>query len=84
MVRGRRKFEHKPNTFTDFVACAEHLVAEGYTAPERLAARGGSVGGLSMGAVANLSDPTCSASVVAEVPFVDCLTTILDASLPSR
>ena len=48
------KLLHKTNTFTDFVACAEHLVAEGWTAPDRLAARGGSAGGLLMGAVANL------------------------------
>ena len=75
------KLEHKRNTFTDFIACAEHLVAEGYTAPERLAARGGSAGGLLMGAVANLR-PDLFRAVVAEVPFVDCLTTILDASLP--
>ena len=45
----------KKNTFTDFVACADHLVAAGYTAPDRLAARGGSAGGLLMGAVANLA-----------------------------
>jgi oligopeptidase B len=75
------KFEHKPNTFTDFIACAEHLVAEGYTSPAHLAARGGSAGGLLMGAVANLR-PDLFRAVVAEVPFVDCLTTILDASLP--
>jgi oligopeptidase B len=75
------KFEHKPNTFTDFVACAEHLVASGYTSPARLAARGGSAGGLLMGAVANLR-PDLFRAIVAEVPFVDCLTTILDASLP--
>src|SRR6185295_6612558 len=75
------KFERKPNTFTDFVACAEHLIAGGYTAPEHLAARGGSAGGLLMGAVANLR-PDLFRAVVAEVPFVDCLTTILDESLP--
>ena len=54
------KLEQKPNTFTDFIAAAEHLVAEGYTSPERLAARGGSAGGLLMGAVANLRARTCS------------------------
>ncbi|HZP28665.1 MAG TPA: S9 family peptidase [Acidimicrobiia bacterium] len=75
------KFAHKPNTFTDFVACAEHLVAIGYASPARLAARGGSAGGLLMGAVANLR-PDLFRAIVAEVPFVDCLTTILDASLP--
>jgi oligopeptidase B len=72
---------HKRNTFTDFVACAEHLVAEGITAPERLVARGASAGGLLMGAVTNLR-PDLFAAVVAEVPFVDCLTTILDDTLP--
>ncbi len=75
------RLEHKANTFTDFIACAEHLVDEGYTAPDRLVARGGSAGGLLMGAVANLR-PDLFRAVVAEVPFVDCLTTMLDASLP--
>ena len=75
------KMLHKRNSFTDFVAAAEHLVAEGFTAPDRLVARGGSAGGLLMGAVANLR-PDLFAAVVAEVPFVDCLTTILDESLP--
>jgi oligopeptidase B len=72
---------HKRNTFTDFIACAEHLVAEGVTASERLVARGGSAGGLLMGAITNLR-PDLFAAVVAEVPFVDCLTTILDETLP--
>ncbi len=71
----------KRNTFTDFIACAEHLCAQGYTAPDRLAARGGSAGGLLMGAVANLA-PQQFAAVVGEVPFVDALNTILDPSLP--
>ncbi len=71
----------KPNTFTDFVACARTLVDEGWTAPDRLVARGGSAGGLLMGAVANLA-PELFRAMVAEVPFVDCLTTILDESLP--
>jgi oligopeptidase B len=75
------KLLHKMNTFTDFVACADHLVAEGWTSPDRLAARGGSAGGLLMGAVANLR-PDLFHAVVAEVPFVDCLTTILDETLP--
>jgi oligopeptidase B len=75
------KLAHKTNTFTDFIACAEHLVAERYTAPERLVARGGSAGGLLMGAVVN-ARPDLFRAVVAEVPFVDCLTTILDESLP--
>jgi oligopeptidase B len=75
------KLEHKRNTFTDFVACAEHLVAEAWTSPDRLAARGGSAGGLLMGAVLNLR-PDLFAAVVAEVPFVDVVTTMLDESLP--
>jgi oligopeptidase B len=83
---GRRWYDdgkllRKTNTFTDFVACAEHLVREGWTSPERLSARGGSAGGLLMGAVANLR-PDLFRAIVAEVPFVDCLTTILDESLP--
>jgi oligopeptidase B len=75
------KLAHKPNTFTDFIACAEHLIAQGYTSPDRLVARGGSAGGLLMGAVAN-ARPDLFRAVVAEVPFVDCLTTILDDTLP--
>ena len=83
---GRSWYEHgklleKPNTFTDFVASAEHLCAVGYTSPERLAARGGSAGGLLMGAVANLA-PGQFRAIVAEVPFVDALNTILDPTLP--
>jgi oligopeptidase B len=75
------RLEHKTNTFTDFVACAETLVAEGYTAADRLVARGGSAGGLLMGAVANLR-PELFAAIVAEVPFVDVVTTMLDPDLP--
>jgi oligopeptidase B len=71
----------KRNTFTDFVACAEHLVSSGWTAADRLVARGGSAGGLLMGAVANLA-PQAFAGIVAQVPFVDPLTSILDPSLP--
>lgn len=71
----------KPNSFTDFVACARHLVLGGYTSPDRLVARGGSAGGLLMGAVANL-EPGLFRAIVAEVPFVDPLNTLLDASLP--
>lgn len=83
---GRRWYDegkllHKRNTFTDFVACAQHLVARGYSRPDRTAARGGSAGGLLMGAVVNLA-PEQFGVVVAEVPFVDCLTTILDPALP--
>jgi len=75
------KMQHKKHTFDDFVACAEHLVASGYTSPERLAMRGGSAGGLLMGAVLNLR-PDLFRAVVADVPFVDVLTTILDETLP--
>ncbi|MGH9027823.1 MAG: S9 family peptidase [Acidimicrobiia bacterium] len=75
------RLAQKPNTFTDFIACAEHLIAEGITSADRLAARGGSAGGLLMGAVVNLR-PDLFRAVIAEVPFVDCLTTILDENLP--
>jgi oligopeptidase B len=71
----------KKNTFTDFVACAEALATKGWTSAGRLVARGGSAGGLLMGAVANLA-PESFAGIVAQVPFVDPLTTILDPSLP--
>lgn len=75
------KLLQKRNTFTDFVACAEHLVASGVTEPQRLVAEGGSAGGLLMGAVANLA-PELFAGILAGVPFVDALTTILDPTLP--
>jgi len=75
------KLEHKPNTFNDFIACAEHLIGEGWTSADRLVARGGSAGGLLMGAVANLR-PDLFAAIVAEVPFVDTVTTMLDDSIP--
>jgi oligopeptidase B len=75
------KMLHKTNTFTDFVACAEHLVAQGWTTAGRLIARGGSAGGLLMGAVANIA-PQDFGGIVAQVPFVDALTSILDPSLP--
>ncbi len=83
---GRRWYDdgrlrNKKNTFTDFIACAEHLVAEGYAAPERLFAAGGSAGGLLMGAVLNMR-PDLFHGVVAQVPFVDVVTTMLDESLP--
>lgn len=83
---GRRWYEdgkllRKRNTFTDFVDCARHLVENGYTTPDRLVAEGGSAGGLLMGAVANLA-PELFAGILADVPFVDALTTILDPSLP--
>jgi oligopeptidase B len=75
------KLTRKRNTFTDFVACARYLPAQGWTAPSRLVARGGSAGGLLMGAAANLA-PDAFAGIVAQVPFVDALTSILDPSLP--
>lgn len=75
------KLMAKRNTFTDFIAAAEHLVAEGWTEPSKLAIRGGSAGGLLMGAVVNLR-PDLFGAVIAEVPFVDSLNTILDPSLP--
>ncbi|MGN6128336.1 MAG: S9 family peptidase, partial [Humibacter sp.] len=71
----------KRNTFTDFVSCARHLVDAGWTAPDRLVAEGGSAGGLLMGAVANLA-PELFAGILADVPFVDALTSILDPDLP--
>ena len=75
------RLEHKMNSFTDFIACAELLIAQKYVAPDRLAARGASAGGLLMGAVVNLR-PDLFAAIVAGVPFVDVVTTMLDASLP--
>ena len=77
----RGRLEHKENTFTDFVACAEALISNNYAAPGRLVARGGSAGGLLMGAIANLR-PDLFAAIVAEVPFVDVVTTMLDPELP--
>src|SRR5262249_39604323 len=71
----------KKNTFTDFIAAGEYLVAEKYTSPSRLAIMGGRAGGLLMGAVTNMR-PDLFAVVVAMVPFVDALNTMLDASLP--
>ena len=71
----------KKNTFTDFVSAARHLVDSGLTRPQNLVALGGSAGGLLMGAVANLA-PELFAGILAQVPFVDPLTTILDPSLP--
>ncbi|WP_414575468.1 S9 family peptidase [Anabaena sp. CCY 9402-a] len=75
------KFLHKNNTFTDFIACAEYLINEGWTANTHLAITGGSAGGLLMGAVINLR-PDLFQVVVANVPFVDVVSTILDTSLP--
>jgi oligopeptidase B len=75
------KLLKKRNTFTDFIACAEHLIAEGYTTPDRLVIRGGSAGGLLIGAAINFR-PDLWRAAVAEVPFVDCLTTMQDERLP--
>jgi oligopeptidase B len=75
------KLLDKRNTFTDFIACARTLVADGWTSADRLVAEGGSAGGLLMGAVANLA-PDAFCAIVADVPFVDPLTSILDPSLP--
>jgi oligopeptidase B len=76
---GRMKQKH--NTFTDFISCAEHLIAQRYTAPQKLVIEGGSAGGLLMGAVANMR-PHLFRIVIGHVPFVDVLNTMLDASLP--
>lgn len=83
---GRLWYEHgklleKKNTFTDFIAVGQHLVDSGQTRPQQLVALGGSAGGLLMGAVANMA-PDLFAGILAQVPFVDPLTTILDPSLP--
>ncbi|MFN3860897.1 MAG: S9 family peptidase [Roseateles sp.] len=75
------KLAKKMNTFTDFVACAEALVKHGYTQPSQLIIHGGSAGGLLVGAATNLR-PELFKAVVAQVPFVDVLNTMLDASLP--
>ena len=75
------KLAQKPTTFSDFVSVARHLIDQHWTTPSRLAIRGGSAGGLLMGAVMNLA-PELFRCVVAEVPFVDALTTMLDATLP--
>ncbi len=75
------KREKKTNTFRDFIACAHYLAAHGFTAHDRIVGHGGSAGGMLVGAVANLA-PEAFAALVAEVPFVDVLNTMLDASLP--
>ncbi|MEN3328983.1 MAG: oligopeptidase [Acidobacteriota bacterium] len=72
---------NKMNTFTDFIACAEALIKNKYTSKDRLVIQGGSAGGLLMGAVSNLR-PDLFKAVVSQVPFVDVLNTMLDASLP--
>jgi oligopeptidase B len=75
------KLLHKRNTFTDFIACAEHLIAHKYTSSDRLVAYGRSAGGLLMGAVTNMR-PDLFRVVIAGVPFVDAINTMLDASIP--
>ena len=78
-VGGRR--ENKTNTFTDFIAAAEMLIDKGYTAKGRIVAQGGSAGGMLMGAIANLR-PDLWGGILAQVPFVDVLNTMLDETLP--
>jgi len=75
------KLLQKKNTFTDFIACAEFLAQQGYTAPQKLFAMGGSAGGLLMGAIMNMR-PDLFHGVVAQVPFVDVVTTMLDPNIP--
>lgn len=75
------KMQQKKNTFYDFIDCGKYLLKEGYAAPDKLFARGGSAGGLLMGAVINL-EPTLFEGVVAAVPFVDVITTMSDPSIP--
>ncbi len=72
---------HKMNTFTDFIACAETLVAKGYTSPDRLTIQGGSAGGLLVTAVTNLR-PDLFKAVVAMVPFTNVITAMLDPTCP--
>ena len=85
-IYGREWYEdgkllNKMNTYTDFISCAEHMINDGYTNPEKLFAMGGSAGGLLMGAVLNMR-PELFGGVVAAVPFVDVVTTMLDESIP--
>jgi oligopeptidase B len=75
------KLAKKENTFTDFIAAAEHLIAAKFAARDRIVAQGGSAGGLLMGAIANLR-PDLFAGIIAEVPFVDVVNTMLDGTLP--
>jgi len=79
--RDAGRMMNKMNTFTDFIACAEHLINNKYTSKDRIVIQGGSAGGLLMGAVTNMR-PDLFKAVVAQVPFVDVLNTMLDASLP--
>jgi oligopeptidase B len=75
------KLANKHHTFTDFISCAEYLLKAGWAAPGKIVAHGGSAGGLLMGAIANMR-PDLFGGIVAEVPFVDVLNTMLDESLP--
>lgn len=75
------KLLRKKNTFTDFIACSEKLIDDGYTSASKLAAMGGSAGGLLMGAVVNMR-PELYQTIVAQVPFVDVVNTMLDETLP--
>lgn len=75
------KLDKKINTFTDFIAAGQHLVANGYGAPDRVIGHGGSAGGLLMGATANMA-PALFAGIIAAVPFVDVINTMSDESLP--
>lgn len=75
------KLLKKKNTFTDFIACSEFLIREKYTSADKLVASGGSAGGLLMGAICNMR-PDLYKAVVADVPFVDVITTMMDSSIP--
>lgn len=75
------KMLNKKNTFLDFIACAEYLINKGYTSPQKMFAMGGSAGGLLVGAVTNMR-PDLWRGVIAQVPFVDVVTTMLDESIP--
>jgi oligopeptidase B len=75
------KLLKKKNTFTDFIDCAEHLISEKFTNPDKLFASGGSAGGLLMGAVVNMR-PDLFKGIIARVPWVDVVTTMLDDSIP--
>jgi oligopeptidase B len=75
------KFLKKKNSFTDFIACAEHLIAENYTGSEKIAISGGSAGGLLVAAVVNMRPDICKVAV-ADVPFVDIVNTMLDETIP--
>lgn len=75
------KMQKKKNTFTDFIAVAKDLIKRGFTTPEQMAARGGSAGGLLVGAVANMAGDLFKV-IIPEVPFVDVINTMLDETLP--